>query len=93
MLRMTSLILFFLGLVQATFAQERVIIIGAGISGLAAGKTLQKSGYEAVILEARDRVGGKIWTERSTGSSLYLGASWIHAITGNPITSLAKKST
>lgn len=91
MLRMTSLILFFLGLVQATFAQEKVIIIGAGISGLAAGKALQESGYEAVILEARDRVGGRIWTDRSTGKPLDLGASWIHAITGNPITALAKK--
>tara|TARA_B110000879_G_scaffold147809_1_gene191596 strand:- start:563 stop:1519 length:957 start_codon:yes stop_codon:yes gene_type:complete len=82
---------FFLGLVQATFAQEKVIIIGAGISGLAAGKALQESGYEAVILEARDRVGGRIWTDRSTGKPLDLGASWIHAITGNPITALAKK--
>lgn len=89
----TSLVLLGLGLAgigfsrkqktsQVTFSQEKVIIIGAGISGVAAGKTLQESGYEVVILEARNRVGGRIWTDRSTGKALDLGASWIHAITG-----------
>lgn len=98
----TSLVLLGLGLAgigfsrkqktsQVTFSQEKVIIIGAGISGVAAGKTLQESGYEVVILEARNRVGGRIWTDRSTGKALDLGASWIHAITGNPITELAIK--
>jgi len=91
MLRITTLILVCLGLSQVTFAQEKVIIIGAGISGLSAGKTLQESGYEVVILEARSRVGGRIWTDRSTGKALDLGASWIHFITGNPITELANK--
>ena len=33
-------------------------------------------------MEARNRVGGRIWTDRSTGKALDLGASWIHAITG-----------
>lgn len=91
MLRILPLILVCLGLNQVTIAQEKVIIIGAGISGLAAGKTLQESGYEVVLLEARNRVGGRIWTDRSTGKALDLGASWIHAITGNPITELANK--
>lgn len=91
MLRITTLIVFFLGLTQVSIAQEKIIIIGAGISGLAAGKTLQESGYEVVILEARNRVGGRVWTDRSTGKALDLGASWIHAITGNPITALANK--
>lgn len=91
MLRILPLILVFLGLAQETIAQEKIIIIGAGISGLAAGKKLQESGYEVVILEARNRVGGRIWTDRSTGKALDLGASWIHGITGNPITELANK--
>lgn len=91
MLRVTTLIVLFLGLIQVSIAQEKVIIIGAGISGLSAGKSLQEAGYEVVLLEARDRVGGRVWTDRSTGKPLDLGASWIHAITGNPITELANK--
>lgn len=91
MLRLTTLIVLFLGLSQVSIAQEKVIIIGAGISGLSAGKTLQEAGYEVILLEARNRVGGRVWTDRSTGKPLDLGASWIHAITGNPITELANK--
>ena len=85
------MILISLSFAQVTFSQENVIIIGAGISGVAAGKTLQESGYEVVILEAKNRVGGRIWTDRSTGKALDLSASWIHAIIGNPITELANK--
>lgn len=91
MLRITTLIVLFLGLSQVSIAQEKVIIIGAGISGLSAGKALQEAGYEVILLEARNRVGGRVWTDRSTGKPLDLGASWIHAITGNPITELANK--
>lgn len=91
MTRISFLVLVCLGLVQSAFAQEKIIIVGAGISGLSAGKILQESGYEVIILEARNRIGGRVWTDRSTGKPLDLGASWIHAITGNPIAELANK--
>jgi ribulose 1,5-bisphosphate synthetase/thiazole synthase len=42
-----------------------VIIVGAGISGIAAAKTLLESGYRVVILEASDRIGGRILTDHS----------------------------
>jgi len=42
----------------------KVIVIGAGIAGLAAAQQLQQFGLEVIVLEARDRVGGRIATFR-----------------------------
>jgi polyamine oxidase len=66
-----------------------VIIIGAGISGIAAARLLKAKGYNVLILEARNRIGGRVWTDNSLGMPLDLGASWIHGITNNPIKQLA----
>ncbi|WP_390618559.1 flavin monoamine oxidase family protein [Maricurvus nonylphenolicus] len=71
---------------------ERVIVVGAGIAGLGAANSLQSSGYDVVLLEARDRIGGRIWTERSSGVAMDMGASWIHGIKKNPIAALAEKA-
>jgi monoamine oxidase len=64
--------------------QERcdVVIVGAGIAGLAAASELTRSGHSALILEARDRVGGRIWTKRdgSSGEPVELGAEFIHGL-------------
>lgn len=68
-----------------------VIIIGAGIAGLAAGAHLQQAGYHVLILEAQGRVGGRILTDYSLESPLDLGASWIHGSKRNPIAALAAK--
>ena len=64
---------------------ERVCIVGAGISGLAAGNALSKAGRSVTVVEARDRIGGRIWTDSGLGLPLDLGASWIHTIDKNPI--------
>ena len=70
---------------------RRVLVIGAGLSGLAAAKTLTQQGYQVTVLEARDRLGGRTWTStRWKDAPLDMGASWIHGIEGNPITDLAK---
>ena len=42
-----------------------VIVIGAGVSGLAAAKALQAAGHRTLTLEARDRIGGRIFTDRN----------------------------
>lgn len=66
-----------------------VIIVGAGIAGLAAASKLKTYGYDFVLLEGRDRVGGRIVTDDSLGVPLDIGASWIHGKVGNPIAHLA----
>lgn len=71
---------------------KSVIVIGAGISGLAAAKKLNESGFSVTVLEAQDRVGGRLRTNRSLGVAFDEGASWIHGIDGNPITALAEQA-
>ncbi len=66
-----------------------VIIIGAGISGIAAARLLKSKGYSVLVLEARNRIGGRIWTDQILNSPLDMGASWIHGINKNPIKTLA----
>jgi monoamine oxidase len=73
-----------------TASQRRVVVIGAGLAGLAAAQTLQQSGYDVVVVEARERVGGRVWTSlKWADAPLDLGATWIHGTQGNPITELA----
>jgi monoamine oxidase len=53
--------------------KQKIIIIGAGLSGLYTGFLLQKQGYEVTILEARNRVGGRSFTEEGVD----LGGTWV----------------
>lgn len=68
---------------------ENIIVIGAGMAGIAAAKELSKNGYDVKILEARDRIGGRAHTDNSLGAAIDLGGSWIHGYIGNPLTLLA----
>jgi monoamine oxidase len=71
-------------------ADVDVIVIGAGISGLAAASQLQNQGYEVIVLEARPHIGGRLRTDWSLGAPFEVGAGWIHGPSGNPVTKLAK---
>mgnify|MGYP001026035178 CR=1 FL=1 len=55
---------------------KEIIILGAGLAGLTLAYELKKSGTEALILEARDRTGGRIHTLNNSGTTLELGATW-----------------
>ncbi|SFS07446.1 Monoamine oxidase [Microbacterium sp. cf046] len=66
------------------------IVIGAGVSGLTAARLLAGAGQNVVVLEARDRVGGRVVTDRRYGLATDLGASWIHGITDSPVAAAAE---
>ena len=55
-----------------------VVVIGAGFAGLVASRELGNAGYRVLTLEARDRVGGRTWTDHRLGHDLELGGTWVH---------------
>jgi monoamine oxidase len=71
-----------------------VIVIGAGIAGLATARQLADAGKKVVVLEARNRLGGRIHTSSKWADApLDLGATWIHGDDPtNPLTGLAQKA-
>lgn len=71
-------------------SKEKIVIVGAGIAGLITGKTLQNQGFEVILLEGRNRIGGRLWTSKKWDNAFVdMGASWIHGKEGNPLTKLA----
>jgi putrescine oxidase len=63
--------------VDARVIQADVAVIGAGVAGLAAARRLVAEGREVVVLEARDRVGGRLWNTELGGEANELGGEWI----------------
>ncbi|KAG9132362.1 hypothetical protein Leryth_013027 [Lithospermum erythrorhizon] len=57
-----------------------VIVIGGGISGFAAAQVLQNASYKVLVLESRDRIGGRVHTDYSFGCPVDMGASWLHGV-------------
>lgn len=57
-------------------ASTDVIVIGAGFAGITAARELTKRGAKVVVLEARDRVGGRVWTQEKDGYWLDVGGQW-----------------
>lgn len=56
-----------------------VIVIGCGFTGMIAGRELsQRHGLKVLILEARDRIGGRTWTAKAFGEEVEMGGTWVH---------------
>jgi polyamine oxidase len=70
----------------------RVVVVGAGFAGLTAANALATAGVETIVLEARQRLGGRISTTTLAGQPFDLGAAWIHEPRGNPLTELARRA-
>ena len=58
-------------------ARVDVAIVGAGLAGLRAAAQLHRDGHAVVVVEARDRIGGRVRTEDVQGTRVDLGAQWI----------------
>jgi len=71
---------------------KSVLIVGSGMAGLAAARSLADAGWPVRLIEARDRIGGRVYTNRDWGVPLEMGASWIHGIEDNPLTDLAQQA-
>jgi len=68
---------FILLLLRMAAAQSAdVIVVGAGVAGLAAAADLVSAGVSVVVLEARNRTGGRVYTVDSPGGAVEMGAQW-----------------
>jgi pseudooxynicotine oxidase len=55
-----------------------VIVLGGGFAGVTAARELRHAGRDVLVLEARDRLGGRVWTSEFCGVPAELGGTWIH---------------
>ncbi|KAK3919508.1 Peroxisomal N(1)-acetyl-spermine/spermidine oxidase [Frankliniella fusca] len=68
----------------------KILIIGAGMAGLSAANHLAKNGMtDFLVLEASNKIGGRIFSAQTGKHRLELGANWIHGVLGNPLYEIA----
>src|SRR6266436_4825562 len=69
-----------------------IAIVGAGAAGIGAARRLVDNGSASVlVLEARDRIGGRVHTIAPTGFPLDRGAEWLHSADRNPLSPIARE--
>jgi monoamine oxidase len=77
----------------AQAADPDVVIVGAGVAGLAAARTLMAAHKTVLVLEARDRIGGRAFTDSTTfGFPFDHGAQWIEAGKSNPAMAILREA-
>jgi len=67
-----------------------VVIVGGGAAGVGAARRLARSNYSAVLLEAGARLGGRAWTQETSGVQLDLGCGWFHSAERNAWIAIAE---
>src|SRR5271165_1929492 len=76
---------------MARFRSEvDIAVIGAGAAGIGAARRLAGGSVSTLVLEARDRVGGRVHTIDPTGFPLDRGAEWLHSADRNPLSPIAR---
>jgi len=55
-----------------------VIVVGGGFAGVTAARELERAGHRTLLVEARDRLGGRTWTAEFSGHEVELGGTWVH---------------
>jgi len=73
-------------------AAPPVVVVGAGVAGLTAAQALLQAGHRVVVLEGRDRIGGRTFTSQVGPATVDLGAAWIHGPEDNPVALLAQSN-
>lgn len=84
--------LFYSAIERRQSSSPSVIVIGSGIAGIAAAHALREASFEVIVLESRDRIGGRVCTDYTFGFPVDLGASWLHGVCNeNPLAPLIGK--
>lgn len=73
----------------ASSVPVHIVVIGAGLAGLACARMLRDAGFHVTIIEGRNRTGGRIYTGRTFDTRIDLGAAWLHGLEGNPLAEFA----
>lgn len=70
--------------------EVEIVIVGGGAAGIAAARRLREAGVEALLIEARSRLGGRAWTIEAGGFALDAGCGWLHSGDRNPWAQIAE---
>jgi lysyl oxidase-like protein 2/3/4 len=64
---------------EVMYPSYDVVVIGSGFCGLVAARDLSRdTNLKVLLLEARDRIGGRTWTSKAWGEEFEMGGTWIH---------------